>query len=169
MIIEFYKTESENNRLEKVLTDKLAIEGKLKSDIDIINPVLLFKDNVLANYNYCYIPVLNRYYFLDKFEIINNTIHVYLSIDVLMSFKDKIKDLSVVVSASESSPYYNNFQVGYDIRLNKTVLEFENNFNEDGNIILVALYGDRGTSNIESDIENKNTQDLTKFISIPRI
>ena len=156
MVIEFYKTESENNRLEKILTDKLAVEGTLKSDIDIINPVLLFKDNVLANYNYCYIPALNRYYFLDKFEIIQNTIHVYLSIDVLMSYKEKIKELSVVVSASESSPYYNNFQVGYDVRLNNTVLEFENNFNENGEIILIALYGDRGANNVEVDTNGKD-------------
>lgn len=145
MIIEFYRTANENNRLEKTLTDKYIIDGTLKSDFDIINPVIVLKDSVIARYNYCYIPDLNRYYFIDKIDIVKNTLNVMLSIDVLMSYKEQIKELNVIVSASESNPYYNNYINGYDVRTDKEILNFENNFNEQGELILIALYGaDRG-------------------------
>ena len=145
MIIEFYRTASENNRLDKTLTDKYIIDGTLKSDFDIINPVILLKDNIIAKYNYCYIPDLNRYYFIDKIDIVKNTLNVMLSIDVLMSYKEQIKELNVIVSVSESNPYYNNYINGYDVRTDKEILNFENNFNEQGELILIALYGaDRG-------------------------
>lgn len=145
MIIEFYKTASENNRLEKTLTDKYIIDGTLKSDFDIINPVIMVKDSIIGRYNYCFIPDLNRYYFIDKIDIVRNTLNVMLSIDVLMSYKEQIKELNVIVSASESNPYYINYINGYDVRMDKEILNFENNFNKQGELILIALYGaDRG-------------------------
>lgn len=142
MKIHFYQTNSENNRLEKVLENELTIEGSFKTEVDVLNPILSVKNKNVPQYNYCYIPNINRYYFVDKVEITQTNIFtVYLSIDVLMTYKDAIKDLTVVVSSSQSNPYYNGYVEGYDVRTDYETKNFENNFNEDGEIILVALYG----------------------------
>lgn len=141
MKIHFYTTNSENNRLEKTLENELILEGSFKNDVDVIHPVITIKNKSIPQYNYCYIPSINRYYFVDKIEITQNIFTVYLSIDVLMSYKEAIKNLTVIVSKSQSNPYYNGYVESYDVRTEHENKYFENNFNEDGEIILVALYG----------------------------
>ena len=47
--------------------------------------------------------------------------------------------------SSKSNPYYSGFISGYDVRTDKENYFFpENNFNTEGAIILVGLYGERG-------------------------
>ena len=143
MIIDFYKTESEANRLEKVLTDKLSITGTFKSEIDLLKPILSLsnKENLLE-YNYVHIPELNKYYFISKVDITQTNIYtLYLSLDVLMSYKEQIKNLKVILKQSTANPYFNGFSGSFDVRTETERLEFENNFNEKGTNILIAVNG----------------------------
>ena len=141
MNIYFYKTSSESNRLEKVLENTTILTGSLKSDFDLINPVTQVTTNIL-DFNYCYIPFLKRYYFIDKIEIARTNLYtLYLKLDVLQTYKEQIKELKVVLSGSQGNPYYRNYIDGVDVRTDYETLMFENNFEENGEIILVALYG----------------------------
>lgn len=141
MNIYFYKTSSESNRLEKVLGNATILTGSLKSNFDLINPVTQVTTNIL-DFNYCYIPFLKRYYFIDKIEIARTNLYtLYLKLDVLQTYKEQIKELKVVLSGSQSNPYYRNYIDGVDVRTDYETLMFENNFEENGEIILVALYG----------------------------
>lgn len=143
MDIEFFKTESEPNRLEKILTDKLVISGEFKEDVNIINPILSLNARPeIAQSNYIYIPNLNRYYFIDRVEITQTNIYtLYLSLDVLMSYKEQIKELKVILKNSTANPYYNGFLSSHDVRKDLERLEFENNFNEKGTNVLIAING----------------------------
>ena len=143
MEIEFYKTESEHNRLEKVLTDKLSISGTFKTELNILKPILSLKNNAeITLYNYAYFPELKRYYFIEKIEITQTNIYtLYLSLDVLMTFKEEIKELKVIVKNSTSNPYIKGFTNSYDVRTDLEKIEFENNFNESGTNILIAING----------------------------
>lgn len=148
MNIYFYSTKSENNRLEKVLENETLLSGTMKNAIDLINPVLQVCTN-LMEFNYCYIPSLSRYYFIDKVEITRTHLYtLYLKIDVLQTYKEQIKNLKVVLSGSQSNPYYKNYIDGVDVRTEYTTHQFENNFEENGEIILVALYGAERTQNV---------------------
>lgn len=141
MNIYFYKTSSESNRLEKVLENATILTGSLKSNFDLINPVTQVTTNIL-DFNYCYIPFLKRYYFIDKIEIARTNLYtLYLKLDVLQTYKEQIKELKVVLSGSQSNPYYRNYIDGVDVRTDYETQMFENNFEENGEIILVALYG----------------------------
>ena len=141
MNIYFYSTKSENNRLEKVLENETLLSGTMKNSIDLINPVLQVCNN-LMQFNYCYIPSLSRYYFIDKVEITRTHLYtLYLKIDVLQTYKEQIKNLKVVLSASKSNPYYKNYIDSVDVRTDFTTHQFENNFEENGEVILIALYG----------------------------
>lgn len=141
MQVKFYKTASETNRIGKTLTGEIVINGTFKKEVDIINPVIAVTTDV-TGYNYCYIPDLARYYFIEKVEITRTNLYtLQLHVDVLESYKDAIKGLTVIVGQSQSNPYYDGYINGVDVRTNDTIKEFENNFNEDGEIVLIAVYG----------------------------
>lgn len=146
MNILFYNTSSENNRIGKTLENETTLTGSFKTEIDVQDPVLEVNTN-LMNFNYCYIPDLNRYYFINKIEITRtNFFTVYLHIDVLETYKDEIKALKVVVSnSSGGNPYYDGYISGVDVRTEYETKQFENNFDENGQLILVALYGGERT------------------------
>ena len=71
MDIIFYKSTNEVNSFPKSLTDGVTISGTLRSECDILNPVIEFTGiGVDIPYNYCYIPTFKRYYFILNFPII---------------------------------------------------------------------------------------------------
>lgn len=146
MKLYLYRTSSEHNRLEKVLESETRITGAFRDEVDLINPVLELSYADTPLYNYAYLPEIERYYFIEKVDAVRAGIwRVRLHIDVLMSYKEAIKELDVVVASSQSNPYYNGYIEGYDVRTDSETKFFINNFNEDGEFVLVALYGkDRG-------------------------
>lgn len=103
MKVDLYKNSCEENEIEKIIVDKKTIEGTLKNTIDITNFSVIFnffKD--WNNYNYVYIEKLKRYYFVESKRIINNSLVEYdLIEDVLMSFKDLIRQQNILLTESE--------------------------------------------------------------------
>lgn len=141
MQIKFYNTTSEINRIGKTLTNETVLTGTFKGEVDLRNPTLTVNTNLL-NFNYCYIPDINRYYFIDKIEITRSNLYtISLHIDVLETYKTAIKKLNVIVSQSSNNPYYNGYVKGVDVRTEYETKMFTNNFDEDGEIVLLALYG----------------------------
>lgn len=63
MDIIFYKTVSESIQLEKELTDETTLTGTLHESNKIISPQFSVTTDV-REFNYCYIPQFNRYYFI---------------------------------------------------------------------------------------------------------
>ena len=57
MTITFYKTVSNENQIQKVLTDSKTYTGTFKTDLDILNPKIIISDTdyLILGYNYCYI------------------------------------------------------------------------------------------------------------------
>ena len=89
MQVTFYKTLDNKNVINKTLTNPLNVELKLRDNQDVIAPVFKMSVNVTA-YNYCYIPIFNRYYFVDKIENHRKLFIVGLYCDVLESYKSGI-------------------------------------------------------------------------------
>lgn len=142
MKIKFYKTTSENNRVDKVLTDEIEIDGSLRDELNILTPVVTFMTDVV-NYNYCYIPLLQRYYYVDSVVAVRHNYYmVRLSCDVLMTYKDAIRDMSAIVERQENTnnPYINK---GYSVESREEVekLAFDNSFDENGEYILITVRG----------------------------
>ena len=85
----FYKTLDNKNVINKTLTSPLNVELKLRDNQDVIAPVLKMSVNVTA-YNYCYIPLFNRFYFVERVTRSGKLFHVELSSDVLETYKSEI-------------------------------------------------------------------------------
>lgn len=106
MKIQFYNNHSGINIINKDL-DKVGeeINFTLKEDTNIINPVLK-----LGGYNggnYCYIPDFNRYYFIDNYNLNSQGIYeLFLSVDVLATYKDDLLSGKLLIKSDESGIKY---------------------------------------------------------------
>lgn len=95
MDLVFYKTNDGSNVINKTLISPLPVTIYAKKDFNIYSPVIDLVDDGLnlRQFNYCVITDLNRYYFIDDFELINSeVIRVSLKLDVLETFKSDILD-----------------------------------------------------------------------------
>lgn len=104
MTINFYTNQSEKNRLDKTLVSAFDLNGELKEDCSIIDPVIKIAADVssMASVNYLYIASFGRYYFINNVVSINNDIcEVHAHVDVLSTYKDEIRAQRAIVSRQE--------------------------------------------------------------------
>ena len=142
MKIDLYKNTSEENAMEKIIVDKKTIEGTLKTTIDITDFSVIFNFfEDWNNYNYVYIAKLNRYYFVESKRILNNSLVEYdLIEDVLMSFKDLIRQQNILLTESEMafSGSKNNYIAENKLTVANSY-EMEDLFNTDKSGVLITV------------------------------
>lgn len=142
MKIDLYKNTTEENAIEKIIVDKKTVEGTLKTTIDITDFSVLFNFfEDWNNYNYVYIEKLKRYYFVESKRIVNNSLVEYELIeDVLMSFKDLIREQNILLTESETA--FNGSKNNYIAENKLTVAnsyEMEDLFNTDKSGVLITV------------------------------
>ena len=107
MTIKFYENLSDKNHVDKVITQVgTDITGTLRDDCSIINPVLQlenFSGLDLTRVNYAYIVEFGRYYYINNITLRNKLYEISMHVDVLMSYKDKIRSNTAVVSRQENN------------------------------------------------------------------
>lgn len=106
MTIKFYENLSDKNHVDKVITQVgTDITGTLRDDCSIINPVLQLENFAgldLTKVNYAYIVEFGRYYYINNITLKNKLYEISMHVDVLMSYKDKIRTNTAVVSRQEN-------------------------------------------------------------------
>ena len=147
MEVILYRNSSENNVIGKSLAQIKSVECNLKNDVSIINPtvVLTYTANIFES-NYCFIPKLNRYYFIyEKIPITADRCIVKCRVDVLESFKNNILNLDCIVDKQESeiasNKYINDGSFVTTSKQFNRMIEFPNGFNEKGSYILICAGG----------------------------
>lgn len=114
MNVNLMKTKNTNNTINKKISslveDKTTgeFEGYLREECSIIDPIIdvPYISQVL-DANYVYIPEFERYYFINNYVFVNSsTVRIYLHVDVLMSFKEKIYNCSGIVERNEKGNYF---------------------------------------------------------------
>lgn len=142
MIIKLYNTNSDNNKLNKVLTNEIIIDIKLKNDTDIIRPTIFLYSETLINSNYCYIPEFNRYYYVNSITTNSNKVFkLELEVDVLMSFKnDILNSYAYVIQQTNYNNYYNS---SYQSEVRKEVDYYYSDvtLSDEKSLILVTVGG----------------------------
>lgn len=89
MKLKIYNNKSNKNIINKKIEEIQEISFNFKDNSDITNPILILQTYKTGNY--CYIPDLKRYYYIDRIELMKGGFYrLYLEIDVLMSYKDEI-------------------------------------------------------------------------------
>ena len=143
MDIKLYYNTSDNRCIKKVLTNEFTITGTLRESTSVINPEITITSADTLRYNYCYIPTLKRYYYINNIVSVKNGVwKLIMEVDPLMSFKADILALKVVVSKQSSSAngdeYIDDGSLVTDNLMFKTVYNFANGFNNNSEYILIT-------------------------------
>lgn len=145
--ISLFKTVSENNRVVKVLTDEKHLSGELRNQTSVLNPSIRIEsaDNI-STYNYAYISEFGRYYYItDIVSVRTNCWVVSLRCDVLMSYKDEIQGLNVILNNTQETGLSNYLSSPNWVNLVKTktdIKAFPSGLSEQGEFILITAGGD---------------------------
>ena len=143
MTVIFYKYNDIKNKINKTLSGGLTVNDVIMhNDFDITAFELLIKNSAFnSEYNYCYIQDLGRYYFIESVEKMNGTIYkIRVSVDVLKSFSTQIENINAVITKSEN-PDDNFVDCEKSENYTSEVINLTDNFNHNGNLILVTSLG----------------------------
>lgn len=140
MTLNLYVNTSEKEKLDKSLSNKIELNGYLKKGSSVINPVITVEINNPSQYNYIYISEFHRYYFItDTVNVHNNIWELNMHVDVLSSFKTKIRNNKAIIESIEkkyTNTYINqNWDDKIENRRFNHVIMFPDGFNDTDNEI----------------------------------
>ena len=145
MEIKLYSTLDNDNVINKDLTLKHTFNIKLKTDTDIITPVILVNDKGTMNFkecNYCYLSGFNRYYFIRTIDSMNNNVWgLHLECDVLESFKHEILNSYAEYKRIVKKGDYLQFNNVNDVRKEIEIYDSDVTLINEKNIIFSSIGG----------------------------
>lgn len=144
MNIIFYTNNSDDDTINKALTQTTTLTGSLKDNCSIENPEITIENSGMINGNYCYIPEFSRYYFIDNQTILsNNRVRLSMSVDVLESFKTNILSLSAIIenSTTNNDKYITSSLWVARQKTVSDVINFPYGLNNTGEFILITAGG----------------------------
>ena len=148
MQINLYNNQSENNKIDKRLTQIKTLQAYLKEQTSALDIILEIQhdNSVLNTANYVYIPMLKRYYFVvDKDIVTNGICQLLCHTDVLESFKSDIKTLQVIADKTQESDtadlFIDDNSFVTENRLVNDIYNFPGGFNNNGEYILITVGG----------------------------
>ena len=150
MELNLFTCTSENERVDKTdfITNRFVMNGSLKEESSVIDPVILIEKNnpTFYNYNYMYIPEFKRWYYInDVISIKNGLWEIHAHVDVLYTWGADIKRMNGVADKLEditkANVYFDDGSFIMDSRNDIEVKEFPNGLNENGSYILICAGG----------------------------
>ena len=121
MNLTLYRINDDKNVINKVLGDGVTIPIMLKSDVNIVQPTLILSDLELYNfnnYNYCFIDVLNRYYFIDSVTSINNRLwKLECTVDVLETYKADVLSANGIYKIEAKAGDYGTIEANSNLNV----------------------------------------------------
>lgn len=145
MEVQFYYNQSDSRVINKRLVemDDNVFEGVPRGDVSVMNPVIRFENDGILRFNYAYVPELQRYYsVVDRTAFRDGVWDITFAVDVLMSFRRDIMNLSVVVDkqsmGSNGDEYIDDGSLVSENVMFQSLYEFPNGFNNTGEYILIT-------------------------------
>lgn len=106
-IIRLYNFAKDRNSTKRPTADPVVCTGTFKDAVDLVHPSVLMTDPegfIQSGYNYCYIPSVGRYYYIDNITMqTSNLALLTLTEDVLATYKTQIGNSSQYVLRSASN------------------------------------------------------------------
>ena len=146
MRVILYNTTSDNRVLSKNISLIKEIDAELKDANNVISPTLkIQRFEGWEKVNYIYIKSFNRYYYVNTIkQLLGNTILLECSVDVLMSNKNAIRNLTCIIDKQENSSttysdkYLDDGSFVTECRTFNSILNFPAGFNDGGEFILIT-------------------------------
>lgn len=153
MNIEFMVNVSEPRMIDKVVSTSFILEGAIRQESRIVNPSILFETddlftNQIASVNYAHIPDFFRYYYINEVTHIRNHLwQVDFRCDVLMSFKQHIKNsIALIEETTTPGPdsvnkYMKNDAFATIVKHKTDIIQFPQGFSSTPYFILLTAGG----------------------------
>lgn len=146
MDIDLYYNASENNKVSKSLTLLASLQGTLRDDCDLLNPIIMIEMSAVPNANYAHIPLFNRYYYISDITNFRNNLWIMrLNVDVLYTYRNQIMNIPAILQETESfgsDVYLSDTRVWINKVKDKTdILSFPSGLSETGHFILITAGG----------------------------
>lgn len=158
--IELYNLNKKSN------SDKIPVAGdgntpttisncRLKAETSVLQPVIILNWNLsfIPNFNYMHIAKFNRYYWITDIVYNSPMWEIYATVDVLGSYRDKIKNTYQYIDRCSDQRYYNNrildsiypaLEPGYS-RVNSNITSLTADFSG-GSYVLGTISGQSRTT-----------------------
>lgn len=145
MTITLYNNTSPSNYVNKSISVVSSLNGTLRNPTSIIDPVVTIERSSPIGFNYARIEEFGRYYFVTGISSeLSNLISISLHVDVLMTYKEGIKNMNAIIKRQE-----NKFNLYLDDGIFKAyqntkhkVIQFPYGFTEYSYILALAGNGD---------------------------
>ena len=132
-----------DNVINKTLPVPVEIEIRLSNDVDVINPTIRLRNVKGVNYdnfNYAFIDILGRYYFIDKLGRVSASDNIlYLSCDVLETYKTEILNSNARFTRNIKSGDYFNGNIDMSVKTNILKYDSDVALNNDLNYIVTTV------------------------------
>lgn len=103
MTVTFYTNESPPNVMNKSITQLSSSTGTFRTQSSITDPVITVQGTLPVSANYMRITEFNRYYYITNIIAVQYDMFVvHGHTDVLMSFKDSIKNSPAIIARQEN-------------------------------------------------------------------
>lgn len=134
---------SEKNRVTKTIQNIAQLEGTLRKETDIINPVIQIQGNItqVINANYLTIPEFGREYFITDIKSVNAQLYeISAHCDVLASFRSEILANSGIIQKNEKlfNAYINDGFYTVEQGMQTFIKPFSGSLDNDNFILVVA-------------------------------
>lgn len=145
MEITLYVNNSEVNRIGKNLTNAFTLSGTLREQTNVIEPDILITMGNPTEYNYAYIPLFKRYYFIKDITSVRNGLwRLHLTVDTLETYKNEILNCSCILDNTNETGLDNYLTGGNWVAKVKDKTEiktFPNGLLDTGEFILITAGG----------------------------
>lgn len=143
MDVQFYYNYSDARVINKRLEAGELFAGAARDEANVMSPIITFDTDQVLKYNYAYIPQFQRYYNLvDKTVYRQGLFTVAFAVDVLMSFRNHILQLTAIVDKQampeNGDEYIDDSSLVTDNVMFTTVYNFPNGFNDTPELILIT-------------------------------
>ena len=136
MELQLYNFTGDEREINKSIGSFTSLSGTLRDKASIDSPVILTQTNP-SKYNYIYIPLFGRYYYIRNITQYRKNIWILtLEEDVLYTYKDSILDLEGIVSQLNESSYINDSGI-FDVRDTHERIDFNSELKLGSNILIV--------------------------------
>ena len=103
MVAQFYKFSKKANSTHRPTGTGTSIPVSLKDSASVVNPVLIIRSTDYPDYNYLYLPIFDRYYFIEDIIYDTGVWVVNARVDVLSTYKEDINNTKAYVIFSDSA------------------------------------------------------------------
>lgn len=103
--VNLYQNTAEANRVDKTnyISSVGTLSGVLRDESSITDVTITFESESIPTFNYVYIPVFNRYYFVNDITSLKYKLwQMSLSVDPLMTYKDAILSCNGFIDRNEN-------------------------------------------------------------------